>query len=162
MNMSMIPYEDKKRDFAFMLLQNPDDVLLAAKAVAGSNANAVLYIVSNWPDDKQVLEYRKELITKYGEEYFLPSKAKIARAVWEDAQKCPDPDARIKFYKLYSDLLGYVKENSVNINNTVVNQNRVMQVQVSASDKDWENEVLQQQTQLMIECESINERTIGL
>lgn len=151
-------YEHKKRDFAYSWLMYGQDAQVAARDVAGSDINAFLKIAAKWPTDPEVQRHRKELLALHGEEHFLPSKAEIAKKLLDDLETIRDPELRLKFIKLYAELLGYLQKDTININNNIT-QNKVMLVPASQSDEEWQNRLVQQQERLLIDCEAINERT---
>lgn len=152
-------YEDRKRDFAYTWLMYPDEPEIAAREVAGDNVTALLAIRSKWVSDPVVLQHRKELIAIHGEEHFLPTKADIARKLLDEIDAAVDPEVKLKFYKLYADIRGYTQKDTVNINNNVITQNKVMLVPTAQNDEDWETKLANQQSQLMIECAAIDDRT---
>ena len=139
-----------KAAFARLLLKNPDDPFKAALAVFPDNTSRALRVANEWPGDSEVLNFQAELIEEDGELSFLPTKADLARNIWDKMQSdriCADDYAKLG--KLYADVRGFIEKPQTNINNNVNNvTNRVMVVRESASDADWEAKLRKQQEEL--------------
>ena len=98
-----------KKAFAGELLRTPADPFRAALAVFGANTNKALRVANEWPSDGFVIDEVKRLKVEQGELAFLPSKADLARAVWERAHaKETEDDDFTKMARLYAEILDYI------------------------------------------------------
>jgi len=111
----------KKTAFAIELLKSPADPFRAALTVFSTNTNKALRVANEWPGDAFVIAEVKRIKEEEGELSFLPSKADLARSLWERAhrqERPPCDDDFTKMAKLYAEIMGYVvKEPKVEINN---------------------------------------------
>lgn len=139
--------------FAIAFLREPSNPFGAAVKVFGLDTGRALYASTHWVDDSYVLARQAELLGMFGEDYFLPNKAALARRVYELADKTTDAKEQTAVLKLYAEIRGFIEKqtaiaNVVN-NNTIVNQNRVMIVKDHGTDAQWEEKAAKQQTLLV-------------
>lgn len=100
-----------KDRFAEMWLRKGDP-WLAAQAVLGTqNIGYTSQCASQWPFDDYVKAKRQELLDEHGEEYFLPTKADLARKVWNEAiNERVTPQDRNRNARLYAEIMGFVEK----------------------------------------------------
>ena len=124
---------EQKTAFAVELLKSPADPFRAALAVFASNTNRALWIANHWPQDGFVKEEMRRLKEEEGELSFLPSKADLARSLWERAHsERTSNDDFTKMTRLYAEIMDFVPKVSkveANVKNSSV-------VQVIASPMD--------------------------
>jgi hypothetical protein len=137
-----------KDAFAAALLRSPDDPFTAALAVFGTDTRTALYVSQEWVRDLYVLQKQAELLEQFGEDEFLPSKATLARDVFNFARSTKDGKEKIAAYKLYAEVRGMIEKQTA-IANVTVNNNRVMVVKDHGTDDDWETAARIQQAKLI-------------
>lgn len=129
------PAEDSEKKYAFAveLLKTPSDPFRAALSVFSKNTNKALRVANEWPADPFVISEIKRL-KEEGELSFLPSKADLARSLWERAHSertCNDDFT--KMARLYAEIMDFVpKSSKVEAN---VKTSSVVQVVASATDQ---------------------------
>lgn len=141
--------EYKKR-FAKEFLKTPSDPFKAALVVFPNNTARALRVANEWPNDPEVLSIKAEVLEDVGEMNLLPSKADLARSIWDKMQEeHTSVEDFTKLGKLYADVRGFIEKPQTNINNNVQNvSNRVMVVREKSNDADWERGLLEQQENL--------------
>lgn len=134
-----------------LLLKKPDAVFPAALTVSGDNTREALYIERNWPEDPEVQQYIQDIRDELGDEHFLASKAETARKVWELATTSEgmSPDDRLRAYRLYADIRGYIDKGPAGMNLNILTTDKVMVVKDHGADDVWEHKLLEQQTKLI-------------
>lgn len=140
-----------KDAFANALLRTPHDPFAAALQLFGNDTMKALQVSKAWVSDIYVLAKQAELLEQYGEDEFLPSKAMLARRVFELAEM-PNKDAkdRLAAYRLYGELRGYISKDGTTVNvNATVNNNRVMVIKDHGDEGEWETKAQRQQTKLI-------------
>lgn len=138
--------EAKKAKFAALLLKTPSEPFVAAMAVEPDNNGIALWIASHWIADDEVMAHQAKLRSMGEDLSDLPSKADLARTVWQLTQQGLFED-RIKAAKLYAEVRGFIDKTppvAVNVNN-----NRVMVIRDKGSNEEWENGVAKQQADLL-------------
>lgn len=147
---------DVKIQFADAWLRNPNNAFEAALTVTKGDPCEALRISSAYIYDDQVLQLKAELIEKFGEEHFLPSKVAMLQDILTRAKKTPQDDDYVKLMKLAADMRGMLSDKSTVNVSTTINQNKVMIVPtfVDASgklldDHAWEQNLIQQQQRLV-------------
>ena len=142
--------------FAEQWLRNPHNSFEAAMKVCRGRTVEALQMAQAWMYDDQVLQLKDELVAKYGEEHFLPSKAEMLHSIY---RRSNDPATAnedfVKLMKLAADMRGMLQDKtSVAINN--ITNNKVMMVPVFvdsagkiASDDSWEQSLIEQQQRLV-------------
>lgn len=125
---------EKKAAFAIELLKTPADPFRAALAVFATNTNKALRVANEWPADSFVISEVKRLKEEEGELSFLPSKADLARSLWERAHTATTGnDDFTKMARLYAEIMDFVpKVSKVEAN---VKTSSVIQVVASATDE---------------------------
>lgn len=100
---------EQKTAFAVELLKTPADPFRAALAVFASNTNRALWVANHWPNDSFVKEEMQRLKEESGELSFLPSKADLARSLWERAHsERTSNDDFTKMARLYAEIMDFV------------------------------------------------------
>lgn len=142
---------DQKEAYARALLRQPDDAYKAALAVFPGDIPKALHVSKTWPQDEDVQAFAQAALDEDGEDEFLPSKAQLARDVYDLAkhEKWVDPKDRIAAYKLYADLRGFIEKPGTTVNNnTLVDRRSVMVVTDHGTDEEWEAKLRAQQAAL--------------
>jgi hypothetical protein len=125
-----------------------NDPFKAAIAIVGADAGRALQISNDWIKDADVLKFKAKLIAESGEAAFIPSKEAFALKVFEVAESARHTEDRLKAYRLFGEIMGYIEKPTTNINNNVVTANKVMIVREQVSDDVWEAKLLKQQREL--------------
>lgn len=99
--------EDKKA-FAIAWLKQSDPFKAAVSVFGPTQAGKCLKIADEWPNDPFVIQYYNELLEEKGEEAFLPTKAAVARKVMETAEGFIHVDNKLKAFRLYAEIMGYI------------------------------------------------------
>ncbi len=141
--------EELKAEYARLLLKITDP-FKAALQLFPDNTSRALRVANEWPTDPEVVAAQSELLEEDGELSFLPTKADLARNIWDRMQnERVSPDDYAKLGKLYADVRGFIEkpQTNVSVNNNVTN-NRVMVVRENGTDEDWEAKLRKQQENL--------------
>lgn len=104
-----------KLAFAASLMRSPDDPFKAALAVidASRNAGPAMYAANYWPFDPDVKAEVERLREEKGELAFLPTKADLARSLWEKAHgERTSNDDFVKIARLYAEILDFIPKQS--------------------------------------------------
>ncbi len=153
--------EDTKRlkqAFAIALLKTPNDSYGAAKTIE-SHPGRASWIAMNWTFAEDVLEFMTLAQTALGARSRLPSQDEFAAVLYSDAAKIADNEIKLKYYKLFADVMGYIsKEGSTNIN-TNLTINKVMAYPIASSPEAWEAHAIKQQATLLSEATVIEHDT---
>lgn len=150
--------KEMKAAFAVALLKEPNNAFKAALSILdetdpGVTADAAL-IASRWPKDPDVIAEMNRLQSKEGELAFLPSKADLARKIWDLTNAPIDPGEKAKLFKLYGEVMGFIEKPGTNVNVDARNLSRNVMV-VKSHDKDsWEAKARAQQKGLTSDGES--------
>jgi hypothetical protein len=142
---------DQKKAFAIALLSDPKDPFACAQSVFGDNVGRALEIQNIWPKDLKVKEYQAEYIKANGAEVGLPTKENYAQDVYNLAKdKGIDDEVRLKFYKLYGDIRGFIEKPGMTVNtNTNIDNRKVIVVKDHGTDEEWETKLRAQQKKLV-------------
>lgn len=114
--MTLSPWSelDMKRTFAKAILRDPGNGLNIALELVNDMGKAI-GIASIWPTDPDVLKFKEELIKELGDAAFLPTKTEIAKKLLAfidekttNGSYMHSSDDRLKAYKLYCEVLGYI------------------------------------------------------
>lgn len=135
-----------KAAFAALLLENPANPFQAACGVFPDDNRRALWVATHWLNDEEVRKEMNRLRSKGADLDALPTKADLARSIWELTEKGLYED-RIKALKLYAEVRGFVEKAapvSVNVNN-----NRVMVIRDQGTNEQWESKVAKQQADLL-------------
>lgn len=143
-----------KLKFAAALLRFPGDAFKAALDIFGTDTGRALYAASHWLQDPVVLAEKERIVEDGGEMALLPTKADLARKVWEmatDETKFVEFKDRLEALKYYGALRSFVDkpaESKGEGNTNVVAQN-VMIVRDHGTNEQWENKLAEQQRKLL-------------
>lgn len=147
----------KKEQFAELMLRE-DEPFKVALLLYPDDTGRALQVAHEWPRDPQVIELQKSLKDAEGEITFLPTKADLARAIWQLAARddiAPeDRDSKIKALRTYGDVRGFVERPAVAVQQNIQNntlQTNVMVVRVHGDDAEWSNKLRNQQKRLKAE-----------
>lgn len=100
---------EDKTAFAAELLKTPNDPFKAALAVFDPDTGRALRAAHEWPNDPFVIAEQARLSEERGELSFLPTKADLARSLWERAHaNTTTNDDFTKMARLYADIMDYV------------------------------------------------------
>ena len=95
----------------------------------------------------------QDAIDTHGEEYFLPTKADLARKVWALANTDNlSTNDKLKAYRLYADVRGFIEKGAGVVVNNTMTSNKVMLVRDHGVDAEWEQRCVAQQTTLIQEA----------
>lgn len=140
--------QEAKAKFAERLLRRPQAAFEVACELFGPmETGRALKASAEWPNDPYVLEIQAELIEEHGEKHFLPTKEEFARKVIDYADTIRSAEDKLKAYRLYAEVMGYIEKPGVVVNNNVDNR-RVMIVKDHGNDDDWERRLANQQKRL--------------
>ncbi len=125
----------QKHAFAVEWAKSPDDPYKAAYALFPHNPNRALLAGAKWPADPDVLAHKEKLQAENNGMGLLPTKADLARSLWERAHsKLTSDEDFTKMAKLYAEIMDFVpKQAKVNVSN---NSEGGKVIQVVASDLD--------------------------
>ena len=130
---------------AEQFLRHPNDPTFAVMQVTNDN---IAEIVQQYQFDPEVITFKEALLKEYGPEHFLPSKTELVHTLMSEARKCIlDKDAAVKYYKLISDIMGFVEKKNTQVNLQI--NNKVMAIpNANISVDEWEQKAIEQQTAL--------------
>lgn len=97
---------DLKKEFAECLLKYPNDPFKAALEVFPDDNGIALKMANEWPIDKEVLAFKKELLKDRDPLDFVPQKAELAMKIW-NAMNTPGiyVEDLAKLGKLYHEII---------------------------------------------------------
>lgn len=149
----MTPEQELKKAFAKALLFNPNNPFQAAKSVTEGDVQAAMGLSTHLVYDKEVLEFKKELIEERGADAFLPTKADMFSEVWRRANNTEDNDQFVKLAHLACDIRGFKEAPArviVNNTNNEISVNKVLVIPMrEGSDANWEKQLMAQQQALI-------------
>ncbi len=154
MIMKLTPDQTAKKLFAEAWLKHPDDPYKAALACSFNDHQIAQNIFQTWTSDREVEDFKRQLLAERGHESFLPSKEQMLEDIMTRAKHCADNDQYAKLMKLAADMRGMIEKPGVTINNhqTV---NKVMNIPMFMNkddepftDAQWETKALTQQEKL--------------
>lgn len=152
--------KEYKGYFAEFLIESPDDPFTAALKVFPQNTQRALRIAQEWPRDPYVLSEVKRLKAEGGDMDGLPTKADLAREIWNTAKGNVEPDEKVKLLKLYGEVRGFIDKPQANTTVNVEAAPKVMIVKDAGTDADWEARLRRQQRKLKQEV-AASDRTSG-
>jgi len=139
---------DRQKNFAAGMLSGKYSPHELATMLYPDNEEMQLEASMNWPNNPDVIGYRKELIDTFGHEYFLPTIEETAQSLFQLSRIAFDHDVKRKALVDYAKLRGFmegkgsgktkiiVNDNSVTQNNTqYVDKSKVMVIQDFGTDK---------------------------
>lgn len=145
-----------KTAFAEALLRAPSQPVLAGRIAFPNDPQSAFRACNEWPFDAEVIAIQAELVKRHGAAHFLPSREDIANLVLAEAQatnfsggKALAAEDRLKAYKLYCEIRGFIEKPGVQIDNRSVTFNRVMVVKDHGSNDEWGAKVASQQERLL-------------
>lgn len=147
---------EEKAAYAALLLKERDP-FKAVLQLFPDNTNRALWVANHWPIDAEVKAEQERLMGEDDGSSFLPSKAELARDIWQRMQGTtlangvtipPTPEEYAKLAKLYADVRGFIEKPQTNVNVTT-NVQRVVEVPVFQSESEWENAAARQQRELL-------------
>lgn len=141
--------QERKARFAEALLRTPNNAYAAACVVFGTDTANALRVSSEWPFDLYVLQRQAELLDEFGADEFLPTKAVVARNIYETGERATDPKDKLAAFKLYAEVRGFMPKGDAASVNLTVNNNRVMVLRDFGNDDDWERAASKQQSKLI-------------
>ncbi len=149
-SMSDAHEQQLKEKFAEELLRNPGDPFKAGLAVFGMNTGRAMQAAQQWATDPYVMEYKDKLLEERGVRSFLPTKEDLAREIIDFARAIGCPEDKIKAFRLYGEVMGFIEKPAVNVNNnTNIQQNSVMVIKDHGTDDEWEAKLATQQRALV-------------
>ena len=109
----------EKKAFAYnhLLMKNRGDAFLAARAVFPNDTCKALQAASEWPLHADVIQYKVDLISEYGELHFCISKADLIMEIYDRARQCTFADDYFKGMKLVAELADYMPTNKTQVDN---------------------------------------------
>jgi hypothetical protein len=146
---------ERKRKYMIQLLREPEEYFKAGLAAYPERDSwhtaMAMKVGTEWVDDFECLQIKKDLIEEFGEAFFLPSKGDLAREIWATAKGAKTNSDKIKGLELYGKVMNFIEQpQPAQIHNNVGNTtNKVMLVTRSNSDDEWEQKLLDQQTKLI-------------
>jgi hypothetical protein len=144
---------EQKKQFAIELLRFPGEGLRAATTVFGElhPIQGRMQIAELWSRDPEILQLCADLIDEHGEEYFLPTKADVARLIYKKANGANvDSENYAKLMRLFCEVRGFIQKagtgDGPTTNNTQVN---VLVVKDKGTDEQWQGTLVEQQRKLI-------------
>lgn len=137
-----------KDAYADELLRTADPFKAAVAVVGTQDTGLALRISTEWPNDPYIKEKQAELLELNGEAAYVASKLQLARKVFELGDTARAIEDRLKAYRLFGEIMGYIEKPTTNINNNVMTANKVMIVREQASNEAWEAKLFEQQRNL--------------
>lgn len=156
MSEATVTESEEKAAYAALLLKERDP-FKAALQLFPDNTNRALWVANHWPNDAEVKAEQERLIGVDDGASFLPSKAELARDIWQRMQGTtlpsgvvipPTPEEYAKLAKLYADVRGFIEKPQTNVNVTT-NVQRVVEVPVFQDESSWEAAAARQQRELL-------------
>jgi hypothetical protein len=136
-----------KTQFAEALLRYPNEPFKAAYQVFPRHIQAQLYVSQEWIFDPFVIDEKARLLEENGPEHYLPSRYELAHDVYALASRTGAAEDKIKAYKLFAEIQGFIhKPNENNVNLTQNVQHNVLVIR-EYSDED----IAESQRKLLIE-----------
>lgn len=116
-----------------------------------ANPGLALLHSQTLPTDPLVLAEMARLRDDIGDEGLLPSKAEIAREVYDKAKACHNPEDYERLMKLYCNIMGHIEKPGTNV--TVNNQvTPVLVIRDHGTDEQWQEKAAEQQRKLTIDA----------
>lgn len=114
-----------KTNFAAALLRWPHEPFKAAILVFPKNMQAAMFIMQEWVHDDFVKDEQARLLDEHGADYFLPTQYELAHNVYALATGASVVEDRIKGFRLYAEIRGFISKAPV-VNNNVDNSTKVL------------------------------------
>jgi hypothetical protein len=147
---------EEKAAFAVGLLKQPNDPFKVALSLFPDNTNRALWVAHNWPHDAEVKAEQERLANEDGGD-FLPSKADLARAIWQKMEGTTNSEGRVivpttedyaKLAKLYAEVRGFIEKPGTGPQVNVIVP-RAIEVPTHGSNEAWEAAAEIQQRELL-------------
>lgn len=143
-----------KQQYALALLKTPNNSYAAARTIEAHPGKAS-WIAHNWTYDQEVLDIQSRAQQDFGTAAVLPSKDEFAVILLQDAQKITDDETRLKYYKLFADVRGYITKEGSNVTNNNLTVNKVMAYPITGDVDAWERHAVSQQEHLLRQANTI-------
>lgn len=143
---------NKKLAYALQLLYMPHDPFKAATRVLGFNDPGVNhYVAQYWPHDLDVRREMVRLIEEHGEAHFMPSLEAVAGEVYAYAQSADEGDLKLKAYRLYAEIRGFIQKPGTVIthNQNYTDLSKVLVIKDHGTEDEWEQKLIEQQARLV-------------
>lgn len=137
-----------KQQYALALLKTPNDTYAAARTIEAHPGKAS-WITINWTYDEEVLAIQGQAQKEFGPSAVLPSQDEFAVILLKDAQSIKDDETRLKYYKLFADVRGYITKEGSNVTNNNLTVNKVMAYPITGNVDAWEKHAIAQQDNLL-------------
>lgn len=109
--MTWVTDQELKDRFAVEWLRKGDPWPAALAVIGNQDPGRASQVAAQWPFDPYVKAKRQELIDESGEEAFLPTRADLARKVWQEAENQRNAASdRTRNYRLYAEIMGLVEK----------------------------------------------------
>ena len=106
---------DQKQLFAKLLLKLREP-FKAALELFPDDTGTALQVAHDWPKDPVVIAIKNGVYDAVDEMDLLPTKAELARGIWDKMQGDLYPDDYVKLGRLYADVRGFIEKPGTNIN----------------------------------------------
>lgn len=140
----------EKDIYALELAKHPNEPLKAALVATNNVLGDALRLMAECTGDPAFADRQRELVEAADATEFIPSKELVAFEILTLGRKADaNDDFKLRAYRLFAEVMGFIKTGgaAVQVNNLV--QNRVMVVTRHATEEDWEASALTQQTKLI-------------
>lgn len=137
-----------KQAFALALLRTPNDAYGAARTVE-THPGKASWIVQHWSQAPDILEYMRVAQESLGPRSRIPTQDEFSVMLLTDAAGIEDKETRLKYYKLFADVQGYISKEGSTTNNLNLTVNKVMAYPMVSSVEDWEEIAVKQQATLL-------------
>ena len=121
----------------------------AALAIFGQeNVGLAYQCGQEWPCDANVIRIQESL-TGVNPTHNIISKEELAAKILKATDNHFVFEDKLKGYKLYADILGYIDRGGAVVNNNIIDNRRVMVVKDHGTPEEWERKVTAQQRRLI-------------
>ena len=140
-----------KLRFAAELVRTKNPATAAMSIIVGNPGLALKYSYELQVDPIVVAEIER-LKDEFGEEAFLPSKAQLAREIYDRANRDGvDHEEYVKLIQLHCSMRGLIEKPGTNVDVNVQVQN-VMVVKDLGTDEQWAAKAARQQRELTLDA----------
>ena len=150
--MTEIDEAETKRLYGLALLEHPDDPYKAALAVVGGDLPRALAMAREWTHDPDVVAAMDAVPDDERALKGVPTKNDLAREAWRRVQSTLDHETAFKGIEAIRKLMYDNKVGGTTVNNTLVDNRRVMVVTDHGTDAEWEAKLLEQQEKLIADA----------
>ena len=138
--------EDPKLSYAKALLGNPLDAHHAAQIAFPHDWGLQVHAVNHWQQDREVIDYKRQLLSEYGPESFLVTKEEMVHRLYHRMLSCRDDSDYAKLLEKMMEIRGWKQKDGVNVTTNI--QMNVMKVPEYDSDEQWEQALMLNQSNL--------------